>query len=142
MTPQEAIKVLQKAQKVRTQRAGIAFVQALTMACKALELQIQKKPIEDGYYDEPCVCPNCGQALDWSAVNIAEWISIKERLPEPYLSVLVFMPRNEPGSQVNVGFVENGGLWFTERTIQKRGRVTHWMPMPTSPKEGANNENP
>lgn len=55
----------------------------------ALDKQIPKKPIEDGYYDEPCVCPNCGsnvineadndylfnycyhcgQALDWSEDN-------------------------------------------------------------------------
>lgn len=26
----------------------------------ALEKQIPKRPIEDGYYDEPSVCPNCG----------------------------------------------------------------------------------
>lgn len=55
-------------------------------AISALEKQIPKKPIEDGYYDEPSVCPNCGgnvinqadndyhfqychycgQSLDWS----------------------------------------------------------------------------
>ena len=52
----------------------------------AFEKQIPKKPIEDGYFAEPCACPNCGgdvtnmadndyhfqychycgQALDWS----------------------------------------------------------------------------
>ena len=30
------------------------------MVLKALEKQLPKKPIEDGYYDEPAVCPNCG----------------------------------------------------------------------------------
>ena len=58
----------------------------LDLAIEALEKQIPKKPLEDGYYDEPAVCPNCGsnvineadndyrfnccyhcgQALDWS----------------------------------------------------------------------------
>lgn len=58
-------------------------------AISALEKQIPKKPIEDDYYDEPAVCPNCGgniiniadndyhfqhchycgQALDWSDTN-------------------------------------------------------------------------
>ena len=30
------------------------------MVLKALEKQLPKKPIEDDYYDEPAVCPNCG----------------------------------------------------------------------------------
>lgn len=33
------------------------------------EKQMPQKPIEDGYYNEPCVCPNCGQTLDWSDYN-------------------------------------------------------------------------
>lgn len=57
------------------------------LADEALEKQMPKRPIEDGYYDEPAVCPNCGgdvinqcdndyqfqychycgQKLDWSA---------------------------------------------------------------------------
>lgn len=62
-----------------------------------------------------------------------EWISVKERLPEPYLSVLVFIPSHKADFRVCIGFVENGGLWFAERTISKRGRVTHWMPLPAPP---------
>ena len=30
------------------------------LAVEALEKQVPKRPIEDGYYDEPAVCPNCG----------------------------------------------------------------------------------
>ena len=30
------------------------------MVLNALEKQMPKRPIEDGYYDEPAVCPNCG----------------------------------------------------------------------------------
>ena len=41
-------------------------LQAMKVCKEALEKQIPKKPIEDGYYDKPCVCPTCGQALDWS----------------------------------------------------------------------------
>lgn len=57
-------------------------VDDLAEAVKALEKQIPRKPIEDGYFDRPCVCPecgqefgfnsgfkyceNCGQAIDWS----------------------------------------------------------------------------
>lgn len=82
MTPQEAIKIIKHGCIYRDKRGA----EALTVAIEALEKQIPKKPIEDGYYDEPCVCPNCGsnvineadndyqfnhcyhcgQALDWS----------------------------------------------------------------------------
>ncbi len=36
------------------------FIEEIEMAINALEKQIPQKPIEDGYYDEPAVCPNCG----------------------------------------------------------------------------------
>ena len=39
---------------------------ALQLAVNALEKQIPQKPIEDGYYGLPCVCPCCGQALDFA----------------------------------------------------------------------------
>lgn len=42
------------------------FVEEIEMAIDALEKQIPQKPIEDGYYDLPCVCPCCGQALDFT----------------------------------------------------------------------------
>ena len=32
----------------------------LEKAKEELEKQVPKRPIEDGYYDEPAVCPNCG----------------------------------------------------------------------------------
>lgn len=37
--------------------------EALDMAVEALEKQVPKRPIEDGYYDEPAVCPNCGESI-------------------------------------------------------------------------------
>ena len=36
------------------------FIEEIEMAINALEKQVPKRPIEDGYYDEPAVCPNCG----------------------------------------------------------------------------------
>lgn len=42
------------------------FVEEIEMAINALEKQIPQKPIEDGYYGLPCVCPCCGQALDFT----------------------------------------------------------------------------
>lgn len=31
-----------------------------SIAVDAIEKQIPQRPIEDGYYGEPAVCPNCG----------------------------------------------------------------------------------
>lgn len=99
MTPQEAIKIIKDPNRHYKAKADGAyeykeFVEALELAAKALEKQIQKKPL--GIYDEneqiikdnlyePAlfgVCPDpdctqevqdgeihcsfCGQALDWS----------------------------------------------------------------------------
>ena len=36
------------------------FIEEIKMAINALEKQVPKRPIEDCYYDEPSVCPNCG----------------------------------------------------------------------------------
>lgn len=38
---------------------------ALRFAVDEIKKQIPQKPIEDGYYGLPCVCPCCGQALDF-----------------------------------------------------------------------------
>lgn len=56
MTVKEALEILCK---------GIAPNPTANNECiklckSALGKQIPKKPIEDGYYDEPCVCPTCG----------------------------------------------------------------------------------
>lgn len=37
----------------------------MDITVEALEKQIPKKPIEDGYYSKPCVCSYCGQDLDY-----------------------------------------------------------------------------
>lgn len=44
------------------------IINAHKIAIKAIEKQIVKKPIEDGYYDEPAVCPNCGGNI----INMAD----------------------------------------------------------------------
>ena len=43
---------------------------ALHIAIKALEKQVVKTPIEDGYFDEPMVCPNCGESITKVNTNL------------------------------------------------------------------------
>ena len=64
-----------------------------------------------------------------------EWISVKERLPKPFLSVLVFMPGEEPMPTVHEGFVDGGGLWLSNHYLREPDEVTHWQPMPLPPAE-------
>ena len=56
MKTQEAIKEI----KSYADNSWGGLNEAFEMAINALEKQVPKRPIEDGYYDEPAVCPNCG----------------------------------------------------------------------------------
>lgn len=62
------------------------------------------------------------------APGIAEWISVKDRLPNENIRVLVYAKQ---GSYINlkVDYICNGGMWFNSMM------VTHWMPLPELPKE-------
>ena len=54
-----------------------------------------------------------------------EWISVKDRLPEDGIKVLV---------AYNTGYVTTGRQWFGKWNGEG---ITHWMPLPPAPKEDA-----
>jgi hypothetical protein len=64
-----------------------------------------------------------------------EWISVKERLPKSFLSVLVFMPKEHPCPTVHEGFVSDDGIWVANRRMVTPEEITHWKPMPLPPAE-------
>ena len=66
--------------------------------------------------------------------RVQEWISVEDRLPEPFVSVLVQMPREEPCPTVHEGFISNDGIWQSAMFRREPGEVTHWKPMPQPPK--------
>ena len=68
--------------------------------------------------------------------RVQEWISVEDRLPEPYVSVLVNMPGEKPFRTVREGFISNDGIWQSAMFRREPGEVTHWKPMPQPPKEG------
>ena len=69
-----------------------------------------------------------------SGVTVQEWISVTDRLPKPFVSVLVYMHGEEPFSTVHEGFISNNGIWQSAMFRREPGEVTHWQPMPQPPK--------
>ena len=66
--------------------------------------------------------------------RVQEWISVDDRLPEPYVSVLVNMPGEKPFRTVREGFISNDGIWQSAMIRREPGEVTHWQPIPQPPK--------
>ena len=60
---------------------------------------------------------------------MSEWISVKDRMPEEGVDVLVYgeICHNKKG--IEVDFVKNGDFVACDED------VTHWMPLPEPPKE-------
>ena len=67
-------------------------------------------------------------------VTVQEWVSVKDRLPEPFVPVLVQMPGEEPFPTVREGFISNDGIWQSAMFRREPAEVTHWQPMPQPPK--------
>lgn len=55
------------------------------------------------------------------------WVSVEERLPEPYARVLVH------GDAPFVAGLENGVWALVNDAYLQPGEVTHWMPLPAAP---------
>ena len=69
-------------------------------------------------------------------VTVQEWISVEDRLPEPFVSVLACIPSEEPLPTVHESYIADHGSWVCILTAEryKTGEVTHWMPLPNPPK--------
>lgn len=57
-------------------------------------------------------CTYCAQIVDLSD----EWISVKDRLPEPYIPVLIYLGQR----RIKIG-------------VRQSDEYTHWMPLPPPP---------
>ena len=64
------------------------------------------------------------------------WISVKDRLPEPWVSVLVYMPEEYPCQTVHQGYLSPVGWVYWKSPAE----ITHWMPMPEGPEEDEKGE--
>lgn len=63
-----------------------------------------------------------------------KWISVKERLPEKWVSVLGYIKFADPYPAVRECWLTDDKRFFFPalRSIEE---VTHWMPMPDAPQE-------
>ena len=82
------------------------------------------------------------EALDMAIAALREqeerrWIPVEERLPQNYISVLVYIPTAEPLPMVHEAYIGDDGEWHSSVFYGIENEdVTHWMPMPRTPKEG------
>lgn len=66
-----------------------------------------------------------------------QWISVDDRLPDPFVSVLGYMTDAGDFPPVREGYT-SGGKGFFFPALQDIHPVSHWMPIPEPPK-GENN---
>lgn len=66
---------------------------------------------------------------------MSEWISVKDRMPEPFVSILVHIPEDEPFPTVHEGYLTNDVNWYAAHYTRESDEITHWMPLPEPPKE-------
>ncbi len=123
MDREEAIETLKKvSEHVKHDEYGISFshewVGAYEMALAALREQASLE--------------NEKQASEQKQAS--KWISVSERLPEPFVSVLGYCPDEEPLPTVHECYVNGFGQW-TSSVVYGMGTVTHWMEMPEPPED-------
>lgn len=63
----------------------------------------------------------------------SEWISVDERLPEPFVSVLTYMPGEAPHPTVHEGYLNKRGKWYAGGFDRLPDEVVMWMPLPEPP---------
>jgi hypothetical protein len=83
-----------------------------------------------------------GKGKNHPALAKSQWISVKDRLPEEDVAVLVYgQVLNDPPDVIGVRRRYNGDqdwkhTWESEDGfIYREDDVTHWMPLPEPPKE-------
>ena len=63
---------------------------------------------------------------------MADWISIKEKLPQNCVEVLVY----DTDCGICLGWYDESIEDFSAEFISPLDAVTHWQPLPEPPKEG------
>lgn len=76
----------------------------------------------------------CDMALA-AIQNQTVWIPVTERLPQNYISVLVYLQGERPLPTVHEAYIGGDGEWHSSVVYGVENEdVTHWIPMPEPPK--------
>lgn len=77
---------------------------------------------------------NIADDLIANGVTVQEerrWIPVTERLPQNYISVLVYLPEKSPLPTVHEAYIGGDGEWHSPGIYGvENENVTHWMSMP------------
>ncbi len=72
---------------------------------------------------------------------MAEWISVEDRLPDNFASVLCHCKNSSTGGEcATIGSCDKG-FWFLQERVGGQSyphhyyEVTHWMPLPEPPQK-------
>ena len=70
--------------------------------------------------------------LETSMVHPVRWISVKDRLPDNCVEVLVY----DTDCGIVIGWYDKKDGIFVAEFMNELDAVTHWMPLPEPPKDG------
>ena len=111
---------------------------------KKLEEDIRLRYCKDcsNHYGNKCRCCHVddmlGEIEDAPTVNPFKWISVKDKMPKQFESVLGYMTDAGDFPPVRECYRVGGTFYFP--ALKDRHPVSHWMPMPEAPKGGDTNE--
>lgn len=75
-------------------------------------------------------------AMPKADVQPVKWISVKDRLPDDCVEVLVY----DTDCGIVIGWYNKKDDIFVAEFMNELDAVTHWMPLPEPPKDGDTNE--
>lgn len=58
------------------------------------------------------------------------WYSVKDRLPDEYVSVLVYMPDEAPLPTIHEGYMAENKMWWSNGFDREEKEISHWAEMP------------
>ena len=64
----------------------------------------------------------------------SHWISVKERLPDDGVDVLITDGKNRDVSFCQPTYYDDSKEWFIRIYFGHFGKITHWQPLPEPPK--------
>lgn len=126
MTIQEAIKRINEHMSIHHigQYPHIHLAEAMQMALDALREKADHL-IANGVTLDNQIASSSKQ------VASSEWISVKDRLPEEWQKVLVFVPSIDVITIAKL----RGGYWYATWDSMRIDNVGYWLPLPQPPKD-------